>query len=52
MISDDIDCKNSGFHNLFSTDERNIRLCVYAGGGAEVNSCSAYALEVILGKSG
>ena len=25
MISDDIDCKTSGFHNLFSTDERNIR---------------------------
>ena len=29
-----------------------MRLCVYAGGGAEVNSCGAYALEVILGKSG
>ena len=39
-------------HGHVYRHERNMRLCVYAGGGAEVNSCGAYALEVILGKSG
>ena len=39
-------------HGHVYRHERNMRLYVYAGGGAEVNSCGAYALEVTLGKSG